>query len=217
MKYSERSFLVKASGGLTLILTLISQLVWGQVAMTVTEATALREKVKTVSQTTATITSDFVQYKHLDFLSNDIESKGKLAFKTPDKVKWEYSSPFAYVAIFKNGKLHINDNGNKSVMDMDSNALFKQLNQLITASIKGDLFESGDFTTAYLKNEGKSEVHFQPTDPQFKGFIKSFQVVFNDAGEVQQVKMIEPSEDYTQIVFTNRNTNQTLSDAVFDH
>ena len=186
-----------------------------QTKMSTVEADALKTKVKALSKTTETISSDFVQYKHLDFLSNDIKSTGKLAFKSPDKVKWEYVTPFEYSVIFKNETLYINDNGNKSVMDMGSNKIFKQLNQLITASIKGDLFDADEFTVSYFKKEKKSEAHFEPTDPEFREFIKSFQIIFNSKGEVEEVKMIEPSDDYTQIIFSNRTTNQPLSDAVF--
>ncbi len=182
-----------------------------------TEAAALKNKVKILSANTETITSDFVQYKHLDFLSNDIASTGKLAFKSPDRVKWAYTEPFAYSIIFKNETLYINDDGSKSAMDMASNKIFKQLNQLITASIKGDLFDADEFKVTYYQKDGKSEVHFNPTDPQFSEFIKSFQLTFNGKGEVEEVKMIEPSDDYTHIIFSNRSTNQPLSDAIFAH
>ena len=58
--------------------------------MSSAEASILKETVKALSNQTKTITSDFVQFKHLDFLSNDIKSTGKLAFKSPSIVKWEY-------------------------------------------------------------------------------------------------------------------------------
>ncbi len=186
-----------------------------QTKMSTSEASALKATVKALSDETETITADFVQYKHLDFLSSDIESKGKLAFKSPSMVKWEYVKPFAYSVLFKNETLFINDNGNKSDMDMGSNKIFKQLNQLITASIKGDMFDASEFEVSYFKKDGNSEVHFNPKDKQFAEFIKSFHITFNKKGEVQEVKMIEPSDDYTQIVFSNRTTNQPLSDAVF--
>ena len=98
---------------------------------------------------------------------------------------------------------------------MGSNKIFKQLNQLITASIKGDMFDAKEFTISYLKAEGNSEVHFIPVDAQFAEFIKAIHLTFNAKGEVMQVKMVEASEDYTMIVFSNRKTNQTLSDGVF--
>lgn len=200
---------------LILVFILFSSFVSAQTKMSTTDAEALKAKVRALAETTETISSEFVQYKHLDFLSNDIKSTGKLAFKSPDMVKWEYVTPFDYSVIFKNETLYINDNGHKSAMDMGSNKVFRQLNQLITASIKGDLFDAEEFTVAYFNKEKKSEAHFEPTDPEFREFIKSFQIIFNGIGEVEEVKMIEPSDDYTQIIFNNRTTNQDLSDAVF--
>ena len=186
-----------------------------QTKMSTSEANTLKNMVKELSDKTKTITADFIQYKHLDFLSNDIESYGKLAFKAPDMVKWEYVKPFEYAVLFKNETLFINDNGNKSDIDMASNKIFKQLNQLITASIKGDMFDASEFDVSYFKSSENSEVHFNPKDKQFAEFIKSFQITFNTKGAVKEVKMIEPSEDYTLITFSNRTTNQPIADAVF--
>ncbi len=185
--------------------------------MSTAEATALRTKVKAQAKITTTVSSDFTQYKHLDFLSNDIESKGTLAFKAPDIVKWEYTTPFSYAVLFKDEKLFINDNGAKSDMDLGSNKVFKQLNQLITASIRGDMFDDTAFEINYFIKEDNSLVHFMPKDEQFATFIKAFHISFNAVGEVEEVKMIEPSDDYTQIIFSNRTLNQPLPDAVFSH
>jgi len=183
--------------------------------MNALEADALRTMVKKKAATTKTITSDFTQYKHLDFLANDIQSNGKLAFKAPNMVSWKYVSPFAYTVLFKNEKLYINDAGNKSNMDLSSNKLFKQLNQLITASISGDMFISEEFEISYFKIDGESLVYFTPKDAQFAEFIKAFHISFSKTGAVTKVKMIEPSDDYTQIIFTNRIENQAISNAVF--
>ncbi|VAW12972.1 FIG027190: Putative transmembrane protein [hydrothermal vent metagenome] len=181
------------------------------------EAKELKALVKTQADAAQTISSDFVQLKHLDFLSNDIESVGKLSFKAPNMVKWEYVKPFAYSVLFKNETLYINNEGDKSNVDIGSNKLFKQLNTLIANSIKGDMFDSNEFDISYFKKDGQSEVHFAPKDADFSEFIKAFHITFNKKGEVAEVKMVEPSGDYTQIIFSNRKVNKTLPDAVFDH
>tara|TARA_R110002167_G_scaffold163242_13_gene360003 strand:- start:1404 stop:2027 length:624 start_codon:yes stop_codon:yes gene_type:complete len=183
--------------------------------MSAEEAAALRAKVKKQSEATRTISSDFTQFKHLDFLSNDIESKGKLAFKAPDLVKWEYVKPFAYSILFKNQTLYTNDDGHKSNMDLGGNNIFKQLNKLITSSIRGDMFDDGEFDITYFNKEVGSLVRFMPKDAQLSTFIKAFEIGFNAQGEVEEVKMIEPSDDYTMIIFSNRIQNQNLSDEVF--
>lgn len=200
---------------LCLLTILYGGLANAQTKMTPSEADALKINVKTLADATRTITSDFVQYQHIEFITEDIESSGTMAFKSPNMVKWAYEKPDVYSYIFKNEKLYINNNGHKSDMDMGSNQVFKQLNQLITASIKGDMFDEEEFTISYFKKNSDSEVHFIPADEQFSEFIKAIHITFGVQGEVKEVKMVEPSEDYTKIVFKNRIANQPLSDAVF--
>ncbi len=200
-----------------LLLLLFSVNLFAQTKMTPSEAVALEAKVKELAETTETITSDFIQYKHLDFLSNDIKSTGKLSYKSPNLVKWEYSTPFEYALIFKNETLYINNEGKKSNMDMGANKLFEHLNQLMTNSIKGDMFDTEHFNISYYEKGSDSEVHFAPKDPNFSEFIKAFHLIFNGKGEVTAVKMVEPSNDYTHIIFSNRIVNTPLTDAVFAH
>ncbi|MEO9891958.1 outer membrane lipoprotein carrier protein LolA [Aurantibacter sp.] len=185
--------------------------------MSTSESIALQEKVKSLAETTNTISANFVQYKHLDFLSNDIESSGKLSFKSPDMVKWAYNKPFQYSVLFKNDMLYINNEGEKNNIDIGSNKLFKQLNKLISSSITGNMFTTEEFNINYYKNEKGSVVYFSPKDEKFAKYIKEFHINFNHNAEVSAVKMIEPSNDYTLIQFSNRITNQNIPDAVFAH
>lgn len=198
-----------------LLIFLLAGSLNAQTKMTDSKATALQSKVKSLAETTKTITADFVQYKHLDFLSNDIESNGKLSFKSPDLVKWAYVKPFEYSVLFKDDMLYINNEGEKNNVNIGSNKLFKQLNKLISASVTGDMFNTEEFDISYFEKQKDSEVHFSPKDKKFAKYIKEFHIIFNTYAEVSEVKMIEPSNDYTHIVFTNRLTNQNLSDAVF--
>ena len=186
-----------------------------QTKMSTSEALTLKSIVKEQALTTKTIFSDFTQYKHLDFLSNDIITKGKLAFKTPNLVKWEYTEPYKYTVLFKNETLYINDEGKKNEVNIGSNKLFKQLNSLIINSIKGDMFDDEAFDITYYKTDKNSLVHFIPKDKKSSKYIDAFQITFNTKGDVLEVKMIEPSGDFTKIVFTNKELNKPLADAIF--
>ena len=60
---------------LLLLLVVITTLVKAQESrMNASEIEAFKTMVEKTSQATKTITSNFVQYKHLDFLDNDIET-----------------------------------------------------------------------------------------------------------------------------------------------
>jgi len=184
--------------------------------MNISEITVFKKQIKEVSEKTKTITSDFVQYKHLDFLTEDIETSGKIAFKAPNWVKWEYTKPYEYSVIFKNDVLLINDGGTKSDVKMSSSKLFKNLNQLIINSVTGDMFDEEQFEISYYKSKEYYKVILVSKDKKLAKFINSFELQFHkETGAVLEVKMIELSGDFTKIIFSNRVDNSDLSDAIF--
>jgi len=180
------------------------------------EIVRFKSMINETSKATITIQSNFTQYKHLDFLSNDIITQGKMVFKAPNMVKWEYVKPFEYSVIFKDDKLSINDSGSKSNVDLGSSALFKKLNELIINSVKGNLFQDADFSMDYFKSPNYYKVIFIPKDEKIKSYIASFILFFDkEDANVLEVKMVEPSKDFTRIVFTDRLINKPLDNEVF--
>jgi outer membrane lipoprotein carrier protein len=201
----------------TAFILMVSFLVTAQeMELSVTASQELRTRVIEKSKITTSIISDFEQYKHLDFLSDDIRSSGKLTFKSPSSIKWEYKVPFIYSAVFKNNKLYINDDGVKSKINLDANKTFKSLNNLIIKSVRGDMFDDEKFEISYFENSETYIVHFKSVDKALKKLISEFVLTFDkESLNVIEVKMIESTNDFTLLKFLNQQTNQTVSDAVF--
>lgn len=199
------------------LLLFFSMAVYAQTPLSAAEASTLKKSVQDQAKKTETMTVDFVQLKHMDFLSNDIETSGNLALKQPDLVKWQYTKPFKYSVLFKDNTLYIDDDGKKSDVNLSSNKLFGQLNNLVVNSITGDLFREEEFDITYFKSQESYEVHFVPKNTKLKKYISEFRLYFDIEAFVTKVKMIEPSEDYTIISFSNRQINTPLADAVFAH
>lgn len=186
--------------------------------MSQSEIQLLQQNVQKTATKTKTVISNFVQKKHLDFLANDITTYGKLAFKSPNLVKWEYTKPYRYSVVFKEENLLVNDGGKKNTINIGSSELFKRMNKLIVKSISGDMFDDDEFTISYIKNATAYVVNFSTKNADFKKFISQFVLHFSPKTyEVTQVKMIEPSGDYTTIQFKNRIQNSPLSDEIFTH
>ena len=199
-----------------LILLLFSSVQAQVEKMTVFEIESFKILIKEVAEKTNTITADFVQIKHLDFLTNDIETIGKMAFKTPNWVKWEYTNPYVYSVIFKENLILINDGGTKSDVKISASKLFKKLNDLIVKSVTGDMFDEENFNISYYKEAAAYKVIFASKDKKLASLIETFVIHFKkETGAVMEVKMIEPSQDFTKIVFTNRIENSKLNDEVF--
>ena len=189
-----------------------------ETAMNASEIAAFKEKVIASAKATQTIKTDFVQYKHLDFLANDVKTSGNMVFKAPNLVKWEYTHPYQYSVIFKQDQLLINDGGTKSKVDIGNSKLFKKLNQLIVNSVKGNMFNDADFTVSFFKSSKYNKAVFIPKDKKIADYIASFQLLFNkDDAQVFEVKMVEPSQDFTRIVFSNRKLNTPIDGSVFNN
>lgn len=185
--------------------------------MTDSEIITFKKAVKEMAVKIKSLSTDFLQYKHLDFLAKDIETSGKMSFKEPNMLLWQYKKPYNYSIVFKNQKIIINDEGKKSAMDVGSSKLFAKINKLIVGSVSGNMFDDKEFTISYFKNKTNSITKFIPKDAALKKYIKQIELTFDkDDATVIQVKLIESSEDYTKIVLKNKILNAKIDDSVFN-
>lgn len=184
--------------------------------MSAAEVTAFKDAVNAVAKNTKTLTTDFVQYKHMDFLAKDIETSGKMSFKAPGMLLWQYTKPYQYSIVFKDNKISINDAGKKSQMDAGGSKMFGKLTKLIVGSVNGNMFDEKEFTITYFKNKDYNITRLVPKDAALKKYINQMELYFDKKGNmVGEVKMIEPSGDYTRIVFKNKTANAPVPDSVF--
>src|SRR5690606_21117939 len=85
------------------------------------EITQFKNGVITQAKAIKSLKTDFVQYKHMSFLFNEIETSGNMVFQAPNLLNWRYTKPYQYSIVFKQGKIHINDQGNNSRFDASVN------------------------------------------------------------------------------------------------
>jgi outer membrane lipoprotein-sorting protein len=186
--------------------------------MAESEIATFKQTVNSVSKKIKTLTTDFVQYKHLDFLSKDIETSGKMFFKQPNLLNWKYIKPYNYSIVFKNNKIFINNEGSKSSVDMGNNKMFEKINKLIVGSVSGDMFDDGAFVITYFKSKDGYITRLLPKDATLKKYIKQIELVFDkEEGIVKQVKLIESSNDFTKINFKNKIINAKIDDSAFNN
>jgi outer membrane lipoprotein-sorting protein len=185
--------------------------------MNATEIAKFKSTVEKESKTIKTIKTDFIQYKHLDFLSKDIETSGKMTFKSPNLLNWQYTKPYEYSIIFKNNKVYINDQGKKSTVDGGSK-MFEKINKLIVGSVSGNMFDDKEFVISYFKNKEFYITKLAPKTATIKKYIKEVELYFPiNEPTVSQVKLIEPSNDFTRIVFKNKVINAKVDDSAFNN
>lgn len=185
--------------------------------MSTVEIANFKNTVEKESKTIKSLKTDFIQYKHLDFLSKEIETSGKMAFKTPNLLNWQYTKPYEYSIVFKYNKVYINDQGKKNTVDGGSK-MFEKINKLIVGSVSGNMFDDKEFVISYFKNKEFYIAKLVPKTATIKKYIKEVELYFPiNEPTVSQVKLIEPSNDFTRIVFKNKVINAKVDDSAFNN
>jgi len=183
--------------------------------MAASEITSFKATVEKEAKNIKSLKTDFVQYKHLDFLSKDIETSGKMYFKQPNLLNWQYTKPYQYSIVFKNNKVYINDQGKKSKVDANSK-MFEKINKMIVGSVSGNMFDDKEFTIAYFKSKDAYIVKLTPKTAAIKKYINQIDLHFPMSDTtVSEVKLTEPSGDFTRIVFKNKQLNAKIDDSIF--
>ena len=172
--------------------------------------------VKKMAMNISTIESDFIQEKHLTMLEEVLISKGYFCYKKDNKVRWEYKTPIQYLILINEGNFTIYDGNKKSEFDVNSNAIFKKINDMIVNSIQGSILEDENFTISYFENSEFYLTKLIPIEKNIKKMLHSINIYFDKKDfSVSMMKMNETSGDYTDIKFINKKMNEAIPDSIF--
>lgn len=81
----------------------------------------------------------FTQVKYLDVFDEKVTSKGKFYYQKTHKICMEYFRPMDYLIVINGSKLKIVSDGKKSIMNLSSNKMMAQMQDMLTACMIGDL------------------------------------------------------------------------------
>lgn len=171
-----------------------------------------------IRKTASTITSvkaEFVQSKHMKILSKPLVSRGTLYFKSPQFLRWEYSSPVKSVLLMSKGSMvrYVKGSGGY-VKDASAGVQSMQVVvQEISRWMKGE-FNTNPNYAAELKTGGK--IILVPKDPSFAKIISRIELVLSgNPGEIRSVKIIESGDSHTLIRFEKVTINAPMDEKIF--
>lgn len=189
---------------------------FSQVFKSVKDTTALKQKIEAMSKSTQSIESDFIQEKNLSALTEKIISKGHFTFKKENLLRWEYFSPYKYLIVINKEKIWIKDEKKTSKYDMNSNKVFKEINDIMLSAVQGTVFKSNKFKTSYQENDKLYKLELIPLDKNMKQSFKKINLYFDkNVTSVTKMEMVENNEDTTTLEFSNKKLNGQIADAIF--
>jgi outer membrane lipoprotein-sorting protein len=200
----------------TLIILLFPVLGFSQAFKAVKDTTALKQKIESMSKTTTSIEADFIQEKNLSMLSEKITSKGHFVFKKENLLRWEYASPSKYLIVINKDKIIIKDEKKTTKYDMNSNKVFKEINDIMLSCVQGTIFKSNKFKTSYFESDKGYKLELIPQVKNMKETFKKINLYFDKTvTSVSKMEMVESNEDITSLDFTNKKLNGPIAETIF--
>jgi outer membrane lipoprotein-sorting protein len=204
-------------GGLLSGVTMLAQSPWQPA--TEAQKAELIEKVKQTAAEMKTMTCDFTQVKELSFMDEKITAEGKMNYKQPDKIRWEYTKPYTFV-FATDGKNIFTGTGNSSnKMPVKSSKLFSAIADIMIGGVSGSgLVDSPDFTTQVESSKNEYRVTLTPLKKEIKDLFSAVQLHIRRTDyRIYKVELIEKSDDKTSIELKNIQLNTTIRDEIFSH
>ena len=201
-----------------ILLTCLSALsVMGQTKLTSEQEKQVLAKMDQSSNALRSLQCDFVQSKRMKILSKEMQSKGILYFKKPDKIRWQYTSPYDYTFIMNGDKVQIKSAKTTKSIDIQGNKIFRQISTIILNTITGGgIKNSSDFNVELYKSGDIYFAKMLPKKKEVKQVYSSIEVYFNSAlTMVDTIKMIEKSGEYTVVKLVTPKINAAINESVF--
>lgn len=180
--------------------------------------TQIIEQISAASAKITTLECDFVQTKHLKILDNRLVSRGKMYYSQPDKLRWEYVTPYSYIFIMNQNQILLKNSTRTDVIDVNQNKIFKDISRLMMNSIMGDMLKDNTtFEISMASTKGGYTATLIPIKREMKQMWTKLVLLFDaESLGVKRMEMHEKSGDCTIIELENVKINRAINSTLFN-
>lgn len=174
------------------------------------------EKINSEAMKLASMQCEFVQTKKVVLLNDRMVSKGKMFYKQSNKLRWEYTTPYAYVFVLNGSKISFGKN-QKEVIDVNQSRVFKEIASIMMNSVVGKcLSDKKSFKTTIKASNSEYIATLIPQTKEIKRLFNTIILHFDKQQSfVVRVELIEKNGDVTTIDLKNIKKNNPVNDQVF--
>jgi outer membrane lipoprotein carrier protein len=153
----------------------------------------------------------------MKMLNNKFVSKGKMYYEQPNKLSWEYTTPYSYTFLMNDSKVLIKNNNRSDIIDINQNKMFKEIARLMMNSIVGEsLNNRRTFDVSIVSNEKQYVATLTPLEREMKQMWSKIMLYFDKVTlGVVKVEMVERTGDKTTIELKNIVVNGAIKPGVF--
>ncbi len=175
------------------------------------------DRIAAAQASIQSIQCDFVQEKSVKMLDDKMTSKGKMFCTLPDKLRWEYTTPYSYTFILNDMKVTLLKGERTNVVDASRNKMFREIANIMMGSLVGKWLTDGKSFKATV-SDAPSEwiVTLTPQSKLLRSMFSRIVLHFNrQQAVIVGIDMHETNGDTTCISLVNIIKNRHIDERLY--
>ena len=202
-----------------LLFALLSIGVWAQNEKSLSEA----ESQKVVATLTEGATSmqtlqcRFVQEKTSMMLAEPTVAKGTMHYAAPDRMRWEYTEPYAFALVVNGERIVKVTDGKAEILEGNSSRMYQGMVSIIMGSASGKkLFDTTVFDVKMYDDDAFWRAEMTPKRRDMKRMFSQLVFRFDKkTNGISRVEFKDASGDVTSIRFEDMRLNEAIGEDSF--
>lgn len=159
----------------------------------------------------------FVQNKTMAMLAEPSVSEGTMHFASPDRLRWEYTKPYAFALVVNGERIVKVTDGQVEVLEGNAGRMYQGIVSMIMGSASGKkLFDATAFDIVMFDDDAFWKAEMTPKRRDMKRMFSQLVFHFDKKTQaIDHVEFVEPKGDKTLIRFVDVRLNGAIDDTFF--
>lgn len=210
---------MKKKAILLVLFALLGVCVWAQNEKPLTEVES-QKVVAALTEAAAsmqTMQCRFVQEKTSSMLAEPTIAEGTMHYAAPDRMRWEYTKPYAFALVVSGERIIKVTDGKAEVVDGKSNRMYQGIVSIIMGSASGKkLFDASVFDVELYDDNEFWRAEMTPKRRDMKRMFSQLVFRFDKkTKDISRVEFKEASGDITSIRFEDIKLNEAIEESKF--
>jgi outer membrane lipoprotein-sorting protein len=160
----------------------------------------------------------FRQERELAILTEPVVSQGVLAFVRPDRLHWEWTSPYPSLLVLNRGRVERFDvdRGELRRLRPAGEEMMRSIALQMTRWLQGRFRDASDLFNVEVMAGEESKIVLEPTTEGMGEVLISVEVVLGENPRVSRVVLRSPRDELTVMHYFNEQRDVELAEGLFD-
>ena len=157
----------------------------------------------------------FVQTRTSAMMAEPLVSRGRMSYRRPDYLLWEYLSPASLSLTLDGTRITLIRDGNTIPADGSGSRMFRELGRMISRTVSGEALSDGSFDTRLQVSDGEWVVMLIPLRKDVKRMWSSLILHYDPVRRCAvRIEIEEGSDERTAVEFSQIRINGKSSNAL---